>query len=46
MTVQELMDVLKQLDPNKQIHIWNSEWDSKDPLNEVEVDRDGDIVLL
>ena len=46
MTVQELMDVLKQLDPNKEIYIWNSEWDSKDPLNEVEVDRDGDVVLL
>lgn len=46
MTVQELMEVLKQLDPNKVVHVWNPEWDSKDPINEIEVDRDGDIVIL
>lgn len=45
MTVKELMEVLKQLDPNKEVSIWNTEWDSKDPINEIEVDQDGDIVI-
>ena len=46
MTVQELMEVLKQLDPNREVNVWNAEWDSKDPINEIEVDQDGDIVIL
>ena len=46
MTVKEMMDILSQLDPNKEVMIWNAEWDLKDPINEIEVDRDGDIVIL
>ena len=46
MTVRELMEVLKQLDPNSEVYVWNSEWDSKDPINEIEVDQDGNIVIL
>lgn len=46
MTVKELMAVLSQLDPNKDVFVWNCEWDSKDPINEIEVDRDGDIIIL
>jgi hypothetical protein len=46
MTVKEMMDVLSKLDPNKEVMLWNGEWDSKDPINEIEVDRDGDIVIL
>jgi hypothetical protein len=45
MTVKELMDILSQLDPNKEVLMWNAEWDSKDPF-EVEVDKDGDVVIL
>jgi hypothetical protein len=45
MTVKEMMDVLKQLDPNKEVMLWNGEWDQSDPINEIEVDQDGDIVI-
>lgn len=45
MTVKELMEVLKQLDPNKEVMVWNVEWDRSDSVNEVEVDQDGDVVL-
>lgn len=45
MTVQELMEVLRNMDPNKVVHVWNAEWDSADPLNEVEVKEDGELVL-
>jgi hypothetical protein len=46
MTVKEMMQVLQQLDPNKEVSIWNCGWDCKDPVNEIEVDQDGDVVLL
>jgi hypothetical protein len=46
MTVKELMEVLKQLDPNKEVSVWNCEYGSKDPINEIEVDQDGDIIIL
>lgn len=46
MTVKELMEVLKQLDPNKEVHVWNPEWDSKDPINEIVVDEDGGVIVL
>jgi hypothetical protein len=45
MTVQELMEVLKNLDPNKEVWIHNGEWDSYDRLNCAEMDEDGDLVL-
>jgi hypothetical protein len=44
MTVKELMEILGQLDPNKEVLLWNAEWDSKDPID-VEVDQDGDVVI-
>lgn len=46
MTVQELMDILGKLDPNKEVFVWNPERDSKDPIDEIEVDQDGDIIIL
>ena len=46
MTVKELMEVLSQLDPNKEVSVWNPEWDTKDSINEIEVDQDGDIIIL
>lgn len=46
MTVQELMDILSKLDPNKEVHVWNSEWDSKDPIDWVEVNQDGEVVIF
>lgn len=45
-TVQELMDVLKQLAPDSPVMVWNSEWDAKNRLAEIEVDQDGDIVIF
>lgn len=46
MTVQELMAVLSKLDPNTKVFVWNPSWDSKDPIDEIEVDQDGDVVIL
>jgi hypothetical protein len=46
MTVKEMMDVLKQLDPNKEVTVWDTEWDSMCPINEIEVTQDGDIIIL
>jgi hypothetical protein len=46
MTVKEMMEVLKCLDPNTELFVWNPESDSKDPINEIEVDRDGEIIIL
>lgn len=46
MTVQELMEVLSNMDPSTVVHVWKGEWDAKDPINEIEVDRDGDVVIF
>lgn len=46
MTVRELMDVLKQLDPNTQVLVWNPDWDSKGPIDEIEVDQDGNVLII
>lgn len=46
MTVQELIDVLKQLSPDSPVMVWNSEWDAKNQLGEIEVDQDGDVVIF
>jgi hypothetical protein len=45
MTVKEMMEVLSKMDPDKDVTVWNPEWDQSDPINEIEVDRDGDIVI-
>jgi hypothetical protein len=45
MTVRELMEILSKLDGDKEVTIWNCEYDSRDPLNEVE-DAHGGIVTL
>jgi hypothetical protein len=45
MTVKEMMEVLSKMDPNKEVTVWNPEWDSTDPIDEIGVDRDGDIVI-
>lgn len=46
MTVQELMDILNKMHPSTEVFVWNPEWDSKDSINEIEVDQDGDVVIL
>ena len=46
MTVKELMEVLSQLDGNKEVMLWNREWGSKDHIFEIEVDQDGDVVVM
>ena len=46
MTVRELMLVLSQLDENLEVWLWNAEWGSKDPIFEIEVDSDGDVVVM
>ena len=45
MTVKEMMEVLSKMDPNKEVTVWNPEWGQADPINEIGVDQDGDIVI-
>jgi hypothetical protein len=45
MTVQQLIEVLKNTDPNKEVCVHNEEWDSYDPLDYVEVNKDGDVTV-
>ena len=45
MTVKELMEVLSKLDQDKQVTIYDGEWGSYNPINEVEVNQDGEVVL-
>ena len=45
MTVKEMMEVLSKLDPNKEVTIWNAEWDRADYVSEIEIDQDGHVVL-
>lgn len=45
MTVKELMEVLSQLDPNKEVTVWNCEHDQLLYVNSIEVDTDGNVVL-
>ena len=44
MTVSELMDILSTQDGNKQVLMWNPEWNAKDPIEVLEVDEE--CVLL
>lgn len=46
MTVAQLIEILSQLDPNKQVTLWDCEWDQKNPIDEIEVDQDGDVVIF
>jgi len=45
MTVQELIDLLSQLDPNKEILIYDGSWDTNKPISEVKIDQDGEVVI-
>jgi hypothetical protein len=44
MTVQELMEVLKNLDPDQDVNIWNDEYSECRFLKSVSVDE-GELVL-
>jgi len=45
MTVKEMIEVLSKMDPDKDVTVWNSEYDCTNYVNEIEVDTDGDIVI-
>jgi len=45
MTAQELIDLLSELDPNKEILIYDGSWDTNKPITQLEVDLDGDVVI-
>jgi len=45
MTAQELIDLLSELDPNKEILIYDGSWDINKPITQLEVDLDGDVVI-
>lgn len=46
MSVKELMEILKQLDPDKDVMVWDAEYGCAEHISEVEVDQDGAVVLL
>lgn len=43
MTVKELMELLSKMDPNKEVTLYDGEWESYNPVERVE---EGDIVVL
>ena len=45
MTVQELIAILAELDPNKEILIYDGSWDTNKPISEVKIDEDDNIVI-
>jgi len=45
MTVKEMMEVLKQLDPNQEVSIYDPEWENTFPVERIEVEQDGEVVL-
>ena len=45
MTAQELINILAQLDPNKEILLYDGSWDVNKPILEVEVNEDGEVVI-
>jgi hypothetical protein len=45
MTAQELIDLLSQLDPNKEILIYDGSWDTNKPISKVKIDQDGEVVI-
>jgi len=46
MTAQELIDFLSQLDPNTEIMLWDGSWDMSRPIDRVEVEQDGEVIIL
>ena len=45
MTVKEMMEVLSKMDPDKDVTVWDCEYDCTNHVNEIEVNTDGDIVI-
>ena len=46
MKVKELIEFLSTRDPNEEVLLWNAEWDSKDPIDYIEVDLEGDLIIF
>lgn len=45
MTVKEMIEVLKQLDLNQEVSIYDPEWEQTTPVERIEVEQDGKVVL-
>lgn len=43
MTVKELIELLSKMDPDKEVTLYDGEWESYNPIDSVE---EGDIVVL
>lgn len=44
MTVRELMEILSSMDQDKEVTVWNCEWDQSDPIDWVK--DDGESVII
>ncbi len=45
MTVKEMVALLIQLDPNQEVSIYDPEWENTFPVERIEVEQDGEVVL-
>jgi len=45
MTVQELMEVLENMDPDQQVYVYDPDRDRMCHVYDSKVDEDGDLVL-
>jgi hypothetical protein len=45
MTVSELIEVLRGMDQDKDVSVWNPEWDSTDWVERVE-EQDDEVVIF
>ena len=45
MTVQELIAILAELDPNKEVLLYDGAWDRTNSIYEVKIDEDGEVVI-
>ncbi len=46
MTVAQLIEVLAQLDPNKEVLVYDGSFDQNIPIEKVKINQDGEIVIL
>jgi len=44
MKVSELIELLSKMNPDKEVEVWNCEWDCSDPVSEVREESEKVVV--